>query len=108
MTETSEHTFEELAQHVIKAIAEVKEIPEDTIKLDSTFDDLGVDSLDAMEMLFLMEEQFDVNMPDTVVRAMRNVRQVVEVLDKLLKGEELEIPEPSATPEEEEPQAEAG
>ncbi len=55
-----------------------------------------------------MEEQFDVNMPDTVVRAMRNVRQVVEVLDKLLKGEEIEIPEPSVTPEEEEPQAEAG
>ncbi len=108
MAESSEHTFEELAQHVIKAIAEVKEIPEDTIKLDSTFEELGVDSLDAMEMLFLMEEQFDVNMPDTVVRAMRNVRQVVEVLDKLLKGEEIEVPEPPAPPEEEEPQAEAG
>jgi len=107
MAERSEHTLEELAQHVIKAIAEVKEIPEDTIKLDSTFEELGVDSLDAMEMLFLMEDQFDVNMPDTAVRAMRNVRQVVEALDKLLKGEELEIPEPPA-PAEEEPQAEAG
>ena len=108
MAESSEHTFEELAQHVIKAVAEVKEIPEDTIKLDSTFEELGVDSLDAMEMLFLMEEQFDVNMPDTVVRAMRNVRQVVEVLDKLLKGEEIEVPRSPATPEEEERQAEAG
>jgi acyl carrier protein len=107
MAEPSEHTFEELTQHVVKAIAEVKEIPEDTIKLDSTFEELGVDSLDAMEMLFLMEEQFDVNMPDTAVRAMRNVRQVVEALDKLLRGEELEIPELPATPGEE-PQAEAG
>lgn len=103
MTDTPEHTFEELAQHVIQAIAEVKEIPLDTVKLDSTFEELGVDSLDAMEMLFLMEEKLDVSMPDTAVRAMRNVRQVVEALDKLLKGEELEIPEPPV-----EPQAEAG
>ncbi len=75
-SEPSEHTLEELAEHVIKAIAEVKEIPEDTINLDSTFEGLEVDSLDAMEMLFLMEEKLDMNMPDTAVRAMRNVRQV--------------------------------
>ena len=92
-----EYSFEELAQHVVMAIAEVKEVPEETIKLDSTFDELEVDSLDAMEMLFLMEEKLDVSMPDTAVRAMRNVRQVVEALDKLVKGEEIELPEPSPT-----------
>ena len=88
-----EYTFEELSQQVIKAIAEVKEVSEDTIKLDSTFEELEVDSLDAMEMLFVMEENLDVSMPDAAVRAMRNVRQVVEALDKLLKGEEIEVPE---------------
>ena len=110
-----EYTHEELAQHVITAIAEVKEIPEDTIKLDSTFEELEVDSLDAMEMLFLMEEKLDVSMPDTAVRAMRNVRQVVEALDKLVKGEEIEVPElPEALPtqdagtQEDGPRAEAG
>lgn len=107
MTDTPQHTFDELAEHVIQAITEVKEIPADTVKLDSTFEELEVDSLDAMEMLFLMEEKLDVSMPDTAVRAMRNVRQVVEALDKLLKGEELEIPEPPAQSQGE-PQAEAG
>ena len=92
-TPSQEYTLEELGQYVIKAIAEVKEVPEDTIKLQNTFEELEVDSLDAMEMLFLMEEKFDVNMPDTAVRAMRNVEQVADALDKLLKGEELEIPE---------------
>jgi len=99
MTAPTQYSFEELTQHVIKAIAEVKEIPEDTVTLDSTFDELSIDSLDAMEMLFLMEEKLDVNMPDTAVRAMRNLRQVVEALDKLLKGEELDLPEASAMPE---------
>ncbi len=96
---TTEHTFEEVAGYVIGAIAEVKEVPEDTIKLDSTFEELAVDSLDAMEMLFLMEEKLDVSMPDAAVRAMRNVRQVVEALDKLLKGEEIEVPELPSTQE---------
>ena len=90
----------------------VKEIPADTITLDKTFEELGVDSLDAMEMLFLMEEELDISMPDAAARAMRNVRQVVEAVDKLLKGEELEVPElpgaSDATTPEEEPQAEAG
>ncbi len=88
-----EYTFEELSQQVIEAIAEVKEVSADTIKLDSTFEELEVDSLDAMEMLFVMEEKLDVSMPDAAVRVMRNVRQVVEALDKLLKGEEIEVPE---------------
>ena len=98
---------DELATQVIARIAKMQKTTPDKVSVDSTFEELGVDSLDAMEMLFLMEEQLDVNMPDTAVRAMRNVRQVVEALDKLLKGEELELPEPPATAGEE-PQAEAG
>ena len=78
-----------LEKTVIDMIAKQKQIPSDGIMLDSTFEELGVDSLDAMEVLFEVEEQMDVDIPDTAVRSMNDVRDVVDGLEKLMRGEEI-------------------
>jgi len=81
---------------VIDAIAKQKEMPRDSITLDSKFEDLGVDSLDAMEILFELEDDLDIDIPNDEAREMRDVRQVVEGLDKLLAAKGTSDAKPDA------------
>lgn len=54
----------------------------DKIKEDShLFDDLNFDSLDAIEMILEMEEEFDIEIPDDIVDDLRTVPQVISFID---------------------------
>jgi acyl carrier protein len=73
--------FEEMR----KIIAEIKDIPEEDIKLDSSFtDDLEADSLDIVEMLMLLEETFDIQIPEEDSEKMKKVADVVEYIEARL------------------------
>jgi len=84
---------------VVDAISEVKEIPKETITMDSTFDELKVDSLDAIEVVFFLEDRLDLRIPDQAVRQMHDVRQVVDGLERLKRGEKIELPETTTSDE---------
>ncbi len=73
-----------VAQKVIAAIAKMKRIPEDTVTLDSSLEELKIDSLDGLNLFFELEEAFDINIPDEGAKNMRSVRQIVEGLDQLI------------------------
>ena len=75
---------DELIQRVLKVIATSKRIPLETVTIDSDFLELGIDSMDAVEILFAMENEFDISIPDDEVRSVRNVRQMCEGVEKLL------------------------
>jgi acyl carrier protein len=75
---------DELIQRVLKVIATSKRIPLETVTIDSDFLQLGIDSMDAVEILFAMENEFDIGIPDEEVRSVRNVRQMCEGVEKLL------------------------
>jgi acyl carrier protein len=75
---------EELTQRVLKAIATSKRIPLEQVTIDSEFEQLNIDSMDAVEILFALENEFDINIPDDDVREVRNVRQMVEGVAKLV------------------------
>ena len=75
---------EELTQRVLKAIATSKRIPLEQVTIDSDFQQLNIDSMDAVEILFALENEFDINIPDDDVREVRNVRQMVEGVAKLV------------------------
>jgi acyl carrier protein len=53
-----------LIERVRKVIATSKRIPEEQVTVDSTFEELGIDSMDAVEILFALENEFDINIPD--------------------------------------------
>ena len=40
--------------------------------------------MDAVEILFALENEFDINIPDDEVRSVRNVRQMCEGVEKLV------------------------
>ena len=75
---------DDLIQRVLKVIATSKRIPLDTVSIDSEFQQLGIDSMDAVEILFALENEFDVSIPDDAVRSVRNVRQMCEGVEKLV------------------------
>jgi acyl carrier protein len=67
-------------------IAETQRIPVDTITPDSTFEELKIDSLDGINVVFGIENEFDINIPDDAARSIRSVRDVVDGVEKLLAG----------------------
>lgn len=75
---------DELVQRVLKVIATSKRIPLETVTIESEFQQLGIDSMDAVEILFALENEFDISIPDEEVRTVRNVRQMCEGVAKLV------------------------
>ena len=75
---------EELIQRVLKVIATSKRIAPETVTIDSEFVQLSIDSMDAVEILFALENEFDINIPDDDVRSVRNVRQMCEGVERLV------------------------
>ena len=75
---------EELTERVLKTIATSKRIPVEQVTIDSEFQQLGIDSMDAVEILFALENEFDISIPDDEVRNVRNVRQMTEGVEKLV------------------------
>ena len=75
---------DELIQRVLKVIATSKRIPLETVTIDSEFQQIGIDSMDAVEILFALENEFDISIPDEEVRDVRNVRQMCEGVERLV------------------------
>jgi acyl carrier protein len=75
---------DEFIQRVLKTIATSKRIPLEQVTIDSEFQQLGIDSMDAVEILFALENEFDISIPDDEVRNVRNIRQMAEGVGKLV------------------------
>jgi acyl carrier protein len=79
---------ESVEQRVIRVFAEFKKVPTEEITMDTTFDELGFDSLDGLNLVFELEEEFDLTVPDDKVQEMKGVRQAVEGIEMLLAAKE--------------------
>ena len=75
-----------VAERVIRVFADFKKVPPEEISLDTTFDELGFDSLDGLNLVFELEEEFDMTIPDDRVADMKGVRQAVEGIEALLEA----------------------
>ncbi len=75
---------EEFIERVRKVIATSKRIPLEQVTIDSEFQQLGIDSMDAVEILFALENEFDISIPDDEVRNVHNVRTMAEGVEKLI------------------------
>ena len=66
---------------ILAIVAAVKRIDPETIRLDASFEELGFDSLDKLNMLFELENAFDIEVPDDEARAIETVKQMMERLE---------------------------
>ena len=79
-------SYEELTERVRKIIATAQHLPQEKITADSTFEELGIDSLDGINILFAVESEFNINIPDDAAQHIRSVRDVIDGIAKLLEG----------------------
>ena len=75
-----------MAETVLAILASVKRIPREQIALDSRLQDLGIDSLDTIVLLCELEEKFQISIPDEQARSIRNVRDIVEGIRRLVEN----------------------
>ncbi|MGI5922295.1 MAG: acyl carrier protein [Syntrophomonadaceae bacterium] len=70
-------------EDVKKIIVEIKDIPEEEIQPDSRFsDDLDADSLDIVEMLMLLEEKYDIHIPEEEAEKLKTVQDLVDYIEQ--------------------------
>jgi acyl carrier protein len=75
---------EELTQRVLNVIATVKRLPREKVEIGSSFEELAIDSMDAVEILFAIENEFDITIPDEDAKTVRSIAQMVEGVRKLV------------------------
>jgi acyl carrier protein len=87
---------EDLQARVIRVIAKTQRIPPETVSIDSTFEELKIDSLDGINLIFALESEFNVDIPDEDARLIKSVRQMAEGIAQLVAQK---AAEPQAAPE---------
>ena len=71
-----------IEQKVKNIIAEQLGVGEDEIKTTSSFiEDLGADSLDIVELVMAMEEEFEVEIPDEEAENIKTVQDAVNYIN---------------------------
>ena len=79
--------MENIEQRVKKIIAEQLGVNEAEIKAESSFvDDLGADSLDVVELVMALEEEFSLEIGDEDAEKLTTVKQVVEYIESHAKS----------------------
>jgi acyl carrier protein len=75
---------DQLIERVAAVIAKTQHIPPESVTIESTFEELNIDSLDGINILFALESEFDVDIPDDAAKQIRSVREMVDGIEKLL------------------------
>jgi len=88
-------TNEELTRRVLRIIAETQRKDPAQVTIDSGFEELGIDSMDGVNIVFALENEFDINVPDEEVKTIRNVRDMVEGVRKLVEQHNLQSDTPT-------------
>ena len=76
-----------LEDKVCDIIAATRRIPRDTVTPESTFEDLQIDSLDTVEIVFKLEEEFKIRVEDTDVHGISSVREAIAKLEELIAAQ---------------------
>jgi acyl carrier protein len=75
-----------LEARVVALIAKKKKMAPERLTTETRLADIGIDSLDAMDLMFDFEDAFKINIPDEVAQQMTTVGEVIAALRKVLGG----------------------
>jgi len=85
----AEHTLESISERVKEIILEKLDVEKDDITDEASFvDDLGADSLDTVEMVMDLEDEFDVEIPDEDAEKMSSVGEAIRYIYEKVSASE--------------------
>jgi acyl carrier protein len=70
---------------VKKIVAEQLEVAADKLSLDTTFEDIDADSLDIVELVMALEEEFDLEISDQEIENIKTVGDVIKYIESKVK-----------------------
>ena len=77
----------DIIDRVRKIVVEQLGVKEDEVTLESSFvDDLGADSLDTVELVMALEEEFDLEIPDEEAEKITNVQNIFDYMANALQA----------------------
>lgn len=72
----------DISQRVVDIVAEQLGVDKEKVTPETSFvNDLGADSLDTVELVMELEEEFDINIPDDAAEKIQTVGQAVEFIE---------------------------
>jgi len=78
--------FAEIRKEVKALVSEITEIPEGELKDESRFtEDLGVDSMMALEIVASIEKKYKVVIPEEKIPTVRSLQNVYELLEEIMR-----------------------
>ena len=75
---------DEITDRVLHVIADAQRLPPEKVTVDKTFQELGIDSMDGVSLLFALENEFDINIPDEAAKSIRSVQDMVDGVKTIL------------------------
>ena len=73
----------DVSQRVIDIVSEQLGVDKDKVAPEISFvNDLGADSLDTVELVMELEEEFDINIPDESAEKIQTVGEAIEHIEK--------------------------
>lgn len=73
-------------EKVAKVLAQYRDMDVDGISMETTFEDLGLDSLDMVDLIMALEDEFGIEIE--VEKNLLTVRDLVELIDGLKQQQE--------------------
>ena len=74
-----------IVDECIALIAKQKSITPDQIRLDSTFDELALDSLDRVSLAFDIEEKYEIEIPEDKLGQIKTVNDMITGIEEALR-----------------------
>ena len=72
-----------VSDRVIEIVSEQLGVDKDKVSQETSFvNDLGADSLDTVELVMELEEEFDINIPDDAAEKIQTVGQAIDFIEK--------------------------
>lgn len=77
-------TRAEIERKLIEIVRNEKQLPDDKLTAETALAEAGIDSLDSLTILFAIEEEFKITIPDATARAIKTFGDMIDAVESLL------------------------
>ena len=77
---------ESIQDRVLRVIATSRRLPLESVTVDSTFEELGIDSLDRLNILFDLEGEFEIEIDDDEAKKVTNLHEMIAGVTHLVEA----------------------